>query len=1281
MAGNTENYTSKFKVDISDLKKGIAEANKTIKTATAEFKNATAGMDSWSDSADGLTAKIKQQESVVEAEKKKLELLKEQLTRLNQNQEDGKKIISELTRKYEDAVQTYGKTSKEAKEYAKQLTDAESAQERNAKAAEELKLKIINQDTAIKNAEAQVSKYQSALEELRNHTETLTEKVQRQQKELTNLKKKYVDVTAEQGKESNEAKELARKISELSGELKENCNKLNDARLSANEFDNSVDKLDSSTETLTDKVKKQQSELNDLKEKYANVAAEQGKESEEVKELANRISELSGELKENRNKLNDARQSANELDNSVDQLDSSTETLTDKVKKQQSELNDLKEKYANVAAEQGKESEEAKELAGKISELSGELKENRNKLNDARLSANEFDNSVDQLESSTETLTDKVKTQQSELNDLKEKYANVAAEQGKESDEAKELANKISELSGELKENRTKLSDAEKAADEFDESLEDVGDSADKTTKGGLNAFSVALGNLASKVITAVIDKLKEMVFQTGQVGMSFDSAMSQVAGTFGYTTKQLSFDATNQAKAMQDLRDYSKEIAETTKFSATEAAEGMNYAAMAGWKSEEILEGYSGIVDLAAASNTELATTSDILTDALTAMKQPASEAGHFADVMAKTASNANTNVELMGETFKYVAPVAGSMGASIEDLAIATGLMANSGIKGSQAGNSLKNALTNLVKMSDPQKAAMQQLGLIATETKRVFDDDTIQKAQSKVADKTGDLEKKQIAYNTAVSKYGAESSQAQTKLIDLEKAERKLEEAQNDLTIAQQGTIETLAGQSMFQDEYGNMKSLGKIMDILRSNLGAIDVALTDSEGNVREYDDIISELEQSENGLTQAEQLKNAAIIFGKENLAGMLAIVNASEKDYNNLTDAVYNSKDAAKNMSETMIDNLGGDLTILKSKLQAIQIAIYEKFEPALRKIAEKVGEVMNTILEKIDVVSPVIENTINWVAEHGTEIIAVLSGIIAGIIAFKAVTVIQQAVASFKALASVIQLVGVKQAALNLIMSLNPVGLIVAAIAGLVTAFVVLWNKSDKFRNFWIGLWESIKSVFSGFIDSIIIGWETIASFFSDAGDSFKVGWNSIIDFFVNVWNNFQENFQIGMDSIANFFHSVCEKIKNFFEMLFTGIKNFALTAWDNVKTSWKIAGTWFNNSVVTPVKNFFVDMWNGVKNGAVQAWEGIKTTFAHIADWFEDKFSTAWQKVKNVFSAGGEVFANIKEGILSAFKNVVNGLIRGINTIIAIPFNAINDTLDRISTIDIGGFRPFEN
>lgn len=170
-----ENYTAKFRVDISDLKKGIADANKSIKLANAEFKNATAGLDNWTKSADGLTAKIKQQNAVVDAEKQKLDLLKQQLDRLNKSQQDGEKVIKDLTAKYNDAVKTYGATSEEAKKYAKQLADAEAAQERNTKAAEDLNLKILNQDTAVKNASAQVSKYETALEELTRETDNASD--------------------------------------------------------------------------------------------------------------------------------------------------------------------------------------------------------------------------------------------------------------------------------------------------------------------------------------------------------------------------------------------------------------------------------------------------------------------------------------------------------------------------------------------------------------------------------------------------------------------------------------------------------------------------------------------------------------------------------------------------------------------------------------------------------------------------------------------------------------------------------------------------------------------------------------------------------------------------------------------------------------------------------------------------------------------------------------------------------------------------------------------------
>ena len=455
-----------------------------------------------------------------------------------------------------------------------------------------------------------------------------------------------------------------------------------------------------------------------------------------------------------------------------------------------------------------------------------------------------------------------------------------------------------------------------------------------RTALVNLGTAGATLQNVGDK-ISGVGEKLLPITVGITALGTAavkttadFDAEMSKVGAISGKVADEdlpaiiesaeemrLSFEegATSTETAMNIIRAKAREMGSQTKFSASEAGQAFEYMAMAGWKSNDMLNGIEGIMNLAAASGEELATTSDIVTDALTALGMSAQESGHFADILAAASSNANTNVSMLGESFKYCAPVAGSMGASAEDLAIALGLMANSGIKGSQAGNSLKNALVNLVKPTKQQAAAMEALGLITTETVNVIDQSKVDKAMEKVADKTGDLEKKQLAYNQAVQKYGEESAQAQSKLIDVEKAERHLAEAQDALTKAQQGTIETVGtGQSVFVDEYGNMKELGEIMNILRENLGAVNVDLVDSEGNAREYDDIIAELEQTEEGLTQAEQLKNAAIIFGKQNLSGMLAIINATDKDYDSLTNSIYNCEDTAQNMAETMQDNLQG---------------------------------------------------------------------------------------------------------------------------------------------------------------------------------------------------------------------------------------------------------------------------------------------------------------------------------------------------------------------------------
>lgn len=271
-----------------------------------------------------------------------------------------------------------------------------------------------------------------------------------------------------------------------------------------------------------------------------------------------------------------------------------------------------------------------------------------------------------------------------------------------------------------------------------------------------------------------------------------------------------------------------------TTKFTATQSAEAFNYMAMAGWDSQQMLDGIEGILNLAAASGEDLGTTSDIVTDALTAFGLKASDAAHFSDVLAQSAASANTNVSMMGESFKYVAPIAGAMKYSVEDTSLALGLMANASVKGSMAGTSLKTALANMAAPTDKMATAMKKYGISLT-------------------------------------------------------------------------------------DSNGNMKTLKGVLDNLRSSLG----------------------------GLSETEKTAAASTIFGKEAMSGMLAIINATESDYNKLAESINNADGAASKMSDTMLDNLEGSITLLQSAMDGVKISFGERLSPYVRGIADWLTEQM----------------------------------------------------------------------------------------------------------------------------------------------------------------------------------------------------------------------------------------------------------------------------------------------------------------------------------------------
>ncbi len=463
------------------------------------------------------------------------------------------------------------------------------------------------------------------------------------------------------------------------------------------------------------------------------------------------------------------------------------------------------------------------------------------------------------------------------------------------------------------------LDKARSGLEGLDSKMKDIGKGMGKVGKvltAGITAPIVAIGAIATKT------------------GMDFEAAMSEVGAISGATGDDL--------KALEDM---AKEMGRTTKFSASEAAEGLKYMAMAGWDTQQQLDGLPGVLNLAAASGEDLGTVSDIVTDAMTAFGMEAAQAGEFADVLAAAASNSNTNVSMLGESFKYVAPVAGALGFEAKDAATALGLMANAGIKGSQAGTAMRTLLTNLVKPTKESGTAMDALG-----------------------------------------------------------------------------------------------------------------ISLTDADGNMKELSDVMGDLREAFHDLDPGQQAFYAAQIAGQQGMSGLLAIVNAAEDDFNDLSGAINNSTGEAERMATEMQDNLAGRLTELKSALEGLALQIYDVMLPALEGFVAIVQRVVDWFAE----LSPGIQRAIVVVGALAAAIGPVLVGL-AGLIV--SITNIMPIITALGPIIGGI--------------ATGPIALIVAAIVGV----IAMWNKwGDSIKEFVSGaiskidgFRDRVQDILSGVEDAIL--------------------------------------------------------------------------------------------------------------------------------------------------------------------------------------------------------------
>jgi len=802
------------------------------------------------------------------------------------------------------------------------------------------------------------------------------------------------------------------------------------------------------------------------------------------------------------------------------------------------------------------------------------------------------------------------------------------------------------------------LDNAEKKANSFGGKI--------SGTLGGITKVGAAAVGAAT---TAFVGFTKSAV----DVGASFDASMSNVAAISGATADE--FD---------QLRDKAREMGANTQYSASEAADALSYMAMAGWKTDDMLNGITGVMNLAAAGGADLAEASDIVTDALTAFGQSADQAGRLADIMAAASSNSNTNVHLLGETFKYVAPLAGSMGYSMEDTATAIGLMANAGIKGSQSGTALRSILTRLAKPTKDSEYAMSQLGISLDDgqghmysfmevmeqmrdgfrNKLVISEEELSASLQDLNEQldAGTMTQKQ--YDTAVEQLTERAYGAEGAVMAEYAAMLGGQEAMSGLLAIVNATDEDFAKLSnAITNSSNTVIDLSGVLDSAGIDWTKYsDTAWGAAENLEKGIEGMTKDIEY---GLTQAGSSVSDMIDY-------LVSEYDMSMDDAASAVDAVKtalgSTGGAAAEMAGKMTDNLAGDMRILDSAIKDAQISLADQLMPTLRLFAKTATKSIGTattklneyfasdaMQEKMQRIADAIARVVDAIANNLDPILDVVIGVIDGLstgIAFLAenfdmiVEGVKLAVAAFAGLqalnivntitgivtsiSSIATAAGGVGAAIGAIA--NPVGLVVAGIAAAAVLIVTHW---DQVREFFANTWEGIKST-----------WGTVKEFFSNTFTAAKEGvqsaWSGTKEFFANTWESIKSGTQPLRESIGNAFTS----------------------AWENMKSAWANAPDFFKN-IVQSILNVFANVPQLIRNVGNSIMDGL-------GDGLMDRLQSVVDKARNV---AGNILGAVKSffGIHSPSTVMREQVGRQIGTGINL---GMEDTLPDISgTVDAMG------
>lgn len=934
--------------------------------------------------------------------------------------------------------------------------------------------------------------------------------------------------------------------------------------------------------------------------------------------------------------------------------------LAAKISTQETVLKNLEQGYADYIVTGQEGTEEAEQLASTIQELSGELTENRGTLDAAEKAARALSETMDDAGGEAETLRSTISKQEDTLQQLKQRYVDVATEQGETSDEARELARQIQDLSSELHENKTKLSDAEYAADKLDNSLEEVESSA-KKADDGFTMFKATLANLAADAIMRAVDGIKNLVGNVIELGQNFTSTMSEVSAISGATGEDF-----------EKLEACAREYGATTVFSASNAAEALKYMSLAGWDADQSTSALGGVLNLAAASGMELGAASDMVTDYLSAFAMEAGDAAYFADLLSYAQSHSNTTAEALGEAYKNCAANLNAAGQDVETVTSLLEGMANQGYKGSEAGTAMAAIMRDITNGMKDGAIKIGETSVAVMDAQGNFRDLTDILTEVEAATNgMGDAERAVALSST----FTADS----TKGLNL-----ILNEGMDNIA----GYEEELRGASGSAEEMANIMN-----DNLSGDVAAMNSAF--EELGLKIYDALESKLRAGvqfiTNGVIPAIEWLGGHIPEVTIAVSGLGAVIAAM--NWGTISSKIAMVKGALVKLAAALggvslpaiaiiavitavalaFTNLWKNNEEFRNKITAIWDGIKAKFDEfgqgivdrlnALGFEFEDITEVMKAVWDGFcEVLAPIFEGVFQQISNILNEALDILTGlfdIFAGIftgdwdMVWQGVQEVFGAVWDF-----------VVATFENWISTFTSLADTVLGWFG--TDWETVWT---NIKTFFSDTWNAISSFFSGILTEIKTfftdTWNTIVSFFSgilsgiyssvtgtmtEIHDTFTNIWDSITGFLSGAWETIKNIVTVGIMAVKEIISAAFQIITLPFRFIWENCKDTVLSIWETIKS---VIGEKIDavkekiTTVTTAISNVASAAWNAISSTASSLWEGIKGTIGSKIDAAKEKVSTATSAITSVASSAWSSVSSTASSLWNTISSTVSSKI----------------------------------